>query len=69
MIFRAFTNLIDVTVVNVHILFCLVNDPIPLLDFRRQIVKIYVRKSSFSDPKKVGRQLLNKSASKERWNW
>ena len=61
--FPFFTNLIDVTVVNAHVLFCLANGPIPLLDFRRQIVRINVRRSSISDLKKVGRPLLNKSAN------
>ena len=62
--FLLFTNLFDVTVVNTHVLFCFADDLIPLLDLRRQIVRIYMRKSSISDPKKVGRSLLNKSANK-----
>ena len=35
-----FTNLINIIVVSAHVLFCLVYDPISLLDFRRQIVRI-----------------------------
>ena len=62
--FRLFTNMIYVTVVNVHVLFCLANEPIPPLDFRKVIVIIYLRKSSISDSKKAGRPLLNKSANK-----
>ena len=62
--FSLFTNLIHVTVVNAQVLFCLANDPTPHLDFRRQIVIIYMRKSSISDPKKACRSLLNNSANK-----
>ena len=61
--FWIFTNLIDVTVVNVHVLFCLVNDFIPLSDFRKYIIRISMRKIFISDSKKVGRPILNKSAN------
>ena len=50
--FRLFTNMIHVTVVNAHVLFCLVNELIPPSDFRKLIVRIYLRKSSISDSKK-----------------
>ena len=56
--------MINVTVVNAHVLFCLVNEPIPLSDFRKLMVRIYLRKSPISNSKKAGRPLLNKSANK-----
>ena len=63
MVFPLYANLIDVTVVIAHVLFCFVNDPILLLDFKRQILRIYLGKSSISDLKIAGKPLLNKSAN------
>ena len=47
-----------------HVLFCLVNDPISLLDSRRQVMRIYMKKSFISSPKKAGRPLLTNIANK-----
>lgn len=39
--FPLFTNLIDTTLVNAHVLYILANEKIPLLDFRRNIARAY----------------------------
>ena len=62
--FPIFTYIIDMTVVNAHILYCMANDNIPLLEFRRRIVKCYMSTSSLSDPKRSGRPSLSKQAKK-----
>ena len=48
------------TVVNAHILDCKANEKIPLLEFRRRIVRVYMEISSWSDPKKSGQPSLTK---------
>ncbi|XP_066958973.1 piggyBac transposable element-derived protein 2-like [Macrobrachium rosenbergii] len=60
--FPIFTYIIDMTVVNAHILYCMANENIPLLEFRRRIVKCYMSTSSLSDPKRSGRPSLSKQA-------
>ena len=51
--FLLFTNMIDIAVVNAHVLYCMANKKIPLLKFRQRIVRVYVKTSSVSDPKKL----------------
>lgn len=63
--FPLLTNAIDVSVVNAHVLYCLTNGTIPLLDFRRIISRAYLALSSeLSDPKKAGRKSFTKSSKK-----
>ena len=52
--FPLFMNMIDMAVVNAHVLYCMVNKKIPLLKFRRSIVRVYMKTSSVSDPKNSG---------------
>ena len=59
--FPLFTNMIDMAVVNAHVLNCMGNKKIPLLKFRRKIVRVYMKTSSVSDPKNSGRPSLNKN--------
>ena len=59
--FPLFTNMIDMAVVNAHVLYCMANEKIPLLKFRRSIVCVYMKTSSVSDPKNSGRPSLNKN--------
>lgn len=66
--FPIFTHLLDVTIVNDHVLYCMSHTPVPLLVFRRMIVKAYLQISSLSDPKNAGRpskQLLTKRVPKD----
>ena len=51
--FPLFTNMIDMAVVNAHVLYCMANEKIPLLKFRRSIVRVYMKTLSVSDPKKL----------------
>ena len=59
--FPLFTNMIDMAVVNAHVLYCMANKKIPLLKFRQSIVCVYMKTSSVSDPKNSGRPSLNKN--------
>ena len=52
--------MIDMAVVNAHVLYCMVTEKIPLLKFRR-IVHVYMKTSSVSDPENSGRPSLNKN--------
>ena len=54
--------MLDLTVVNAYALNCLANGSIPLLDFRRSIVRTYLQIVSISDPKNAGRPSLQKLA-------
>lgn len=40
--FPLFTNAIDVSIENAHALYCLANEKISLLEFRRQVTKQYL---------------------------
>ncbi|XP_039276156.1 piggyBac transposable element-derived protein 2-like [Nilaparvata lugens] len=62
--FQIFTNMIDMTLVNAHILYTIAGNKIPLLDFRRSIARSYLSLTSLSDPKKAGRPALTKLTSK-----
>ena len=53
--------MIDMAVVNAHVLYCMANEKIPQLKFRRSIVRVYMKTSSVSDPKNSGRSSLNKN--------
>ena len=53
--------MIDMAVVNAYVLYCMANEKIPLLKFRRRIVRVYMKTSSVSDPKNSGRPSLNKN--------
>ena len=48
------------TVINAYVLFCIANEKMSLLDFRRIIVRAYMHVSSLSDPKNAGRPSLSK---------
>lgn len=58
--FPIFTNLIDMTLINAHILYTLAGNKIPLLDFRRIITRTYLSISSVSNPRNAGRPSLTK---------
>lgn len=60
--FPVFSNLNDVAVMNA--LYCMTNDNIPCLEFRRRIVTASVTISSSSKPKKLSRSSLNKASAK-----
>ncbi|XP_035227615.1 piggyBac transposable element-derived protein 3-like [Stegodyphus dumicola] len=61
--FPLLTNAIDVTLVNAHALYCISNDKIPLLDFRRMVARGYLSLSSeLSDAKKDGRNSFTKAS-------
>lgn len=63
--FPIFTNLLDCAIVNAYILYCMSNDNMPLLQFRRYICRVYLNVNSIlSNPKKAGRPSFNKLASK-----
>ena len=62
--FPIFTYIIDMTVINAYVLYCMANEKIPLLEFLRRIVKCYMNTSSLSDPKRSGRPFLFKQAKK-----
>ena len=49
--FSLFMNMIDMAVVNAHVLYCIANEKIPLLKFRRSIAHVYMKTLSVSDPK------------------
>ena len=53
--------MIDMAVVNTHVLYCMANEKILLLKFRRSMVRVYIKTSSVSDPKISGRPSLNKN--------
>ena len=53
--FTMFTNLIDMAVVNAHVLYEMVNGKISLLEFRRILTRTDLSTSSISDPKLCGR--------------
>ena len=59
--FLFFTNMIDMAVVNTHVLYCMAKEKIPLLKFRRSIVRVYMKTLSVSDPRNSGRSSLNKN--------
>ena len=59
--FPLFTNMIDMAVVNAHVLYCMANEKITLLKFRQSIVRVYMKTSSVSDPKNSGCPSLNKN--------
>ena len=60
--FPIFTNIIDMTVVNAHILYCMANVKMPFLEFWRKVVKFYMQISSLSDPKNSSRPSLSKQS-------
>lgn len=62
--FPLFTNLIDMTLVNAHVLYILANEKIPLLDFRRNIARTYLSLASVSNPKNSGGPSLPKLSTK-----
>lgn len=62
--FPIFTNLIDMTVVNAHVLYTLAGNKIPLLDFRRIIARTYLSITSLSNPKNLGRPAMPKLNAK-----
>ena len=53
--------MIDMAVVNAHVLYCMANKKIPLLKFRRRIARVYIKTLSVSDPKNSGRPSFNKN--------
>ena len=53
--------MIDMAIVNVHVLHFTANEKIPLLKFRRRIVHVYMKTLSVSDPKNSGHPSLNKN--------
>ena len=53
--------MIDMAVVNAHVLYCMANEKIPLLKFSRRIVHVHMKTSSVSDPENSGRPSLNKN--------
>ena len=59
--FPLFMNMIDMTVANAHVLYCMANEIIPLLKFRQKIIRVYMKTLSVSDPKNSGRPSLNKN--------
>ena len=61
--FPLVTNAIDVALVNSYVLYCMANDQISLLDYRRTVARAYLTLSSdLSDPKQQGRKALPKSS-------
>ncbi|KAF6215702.1 hypothetical protein GE061_000033 [Apolygus lucorum] len=63
--FPIITHLLDVCVVNAHVLHGLVNDDkMPLLEFRRRITRSYLSLPSISNPKLSGRPSLAKALDK-----
>ena len=58
------TNLINMTVVNGHVLYEMVNGKIPLREFRRILARAYLPMSSISDPKLCGRPHLRQLSTK-----
>ena len=56
--------MIDMAVVNAHALYCMANEKISLLKFRRRIVRVYMKTSSVLDPKNSGCPSLNKKLNK-----
>ena len=52
--FPLFTNMIDMAIVNAHVLYCMANKKIPLLKFRQRIVLVYMKTSLVSDPENSG---------------
>ena len=59
--FPLFTKIIDMSIVNACVLYCMANKKISLLKFRRRIVRVYIKTSSVSDPENSGRPSLNKN--------
>ena len=53
--------MIDMAVANAHMLYYMANQKIPLLKFRRSIVRVYMKTLSVSNPKNFGRPSLNKN--------
>ena len=53
--------MIDMAIVNAHVLYCITNKKIPLLKFRRSIVCVYIKTLSVSDHKNSGCPSLNKN--------
>ena len=53
--------MIDMAVVNAHVLYCMTNEKTPLLKFRQRIVYVCMRTSSVLDPKNSGCPSLNKN--------
>lgn len=62
--FPIFTFLVDTTLVNAYILYCMANPRVPLLDFKRSVTRAYLARSSISDPRNAGRPSLPKAAIK-----
>lgn len=62
--FPLFTNLVDMTLVNAHILYCMAGHKITLLEFRRSIARTYLSLASLSDPRNSGRPALPKPSKK-----
>ncbi|XP_035219673.1 piggyBac transposable element-derived protein 3-like [Stegodyphus dumicola] len=61
--FALLTNAIDVTLINDHALYCISNDKISLLDFRRMVARGYLALSlELSDAKKGGRNSFTKAS-------
>lgn len=60
--FPIFTNMMDLTLVNAHALYCIANGNIPLLEFRRSVARAYLQTASLSNPKSAGRPHLRKLA-------
>ncbi|XP_046998923.1 piggyBac transposable element-derived protein 3-like [Schistocerca americana] len=57
-----FTNILDVALISEHIIYCLSNENIPLLQIRRMVAREYfVQSSAASDPKRAGRPSYQKS--------
>ena len=62
--FPLFMNLVDMTLVNAHILYCMAGHKITLLEFRRSIARTYLSLASLSDPRNSGRPALPKPSKK-----
>lgn len=60
--FPLFTNAIDVALYNAYVLYISANNPMPLLDFRRNIARAYLQQDSISNPKTSGRPPVIRSS-------
>ena len=59
-----FTNAVDVSLVNAHVIYCLANENIPLLQFRRMVARAYLAQLfAVSDPKRAGRPSFPKASN------